>query len=98
MVVSGARHGNAKQVLVFVNRLDDRAQEQKELRVLLRSGAGVKKVLSGVGGNRPVVVLSASVHSGKGLFVQQANHSVLGGDLAHHFHRKLVVVAGDVGR
>ena len=42
-------------------------------------------------------MLAAAVHAFKGLFVLQADQTVLGGDLAHHLHGQQVVVDGYVG-
>ena len=74
VVVAGGGDGDAEQILIIVNRLNDGAQEQQELRVLIGSVARLEKVYAGVGGNGPVVVLAAAVDAGKGLFMQQADH------------------------
>ena len=48
---------------------------------------GSKDVYKRQGGaHGPVVVLAAAVHAFKGLLVLQADQTVLGCDLAHHFH------------
>ena len=43
-------------------------------------------------------MLAVSVYTGKGLFMQQADQTVLGSDLLHDLHGELVVVGCDVGR
>ena len=97
VVVSGRCNRDPEQILIFVDRLDNGAKEQKELSVFVRSLARLKKVYSGVGGNRPVVMLTASVYSGKGLFMQQALHVMTLGDLFHDLHGQLVVIGRYVG-
>ena len=98
VVVARGGHGDAQQVLVLVDGLDDRAEEEQELRVLIRGGAGLEQVLSVVGGDGPVVVLARAVDAVEGLFVQQADHVVVRGDLLHDLHGELVVVGRDVRR
>ena len=71
---------------------NSRKQEQEQ-RVLARLLAGVEQVFPAFGGQGPVVVLTAAVHSGKGLFMQQAYHAVLGGYALHQLHYKLVMVS-----
>ena len=97
VVVARRGHGHAQQILILVHGLDHRAEEQQELGVLIGRFAGLKQVHAGVGGQRPVVVLAAAVDAGEGLFVQQAHHAVLAGDLLHQLHGDLVVIGGDVG-
>ena len=97
MVVAGAGHRDAQQILVLIHALDDSRQKQQELGVFLRLLAGVQQVLARVGGEGPVVVFAAAVNALKGLFVQQAHQAVLGGHVLHGFHGQLVVVGGHVG-
>ena len=96
MVVRRRCHGYAEQVLIIVDRFDHRDKKEKELRIFVRSFAGLEKVGARVRRDRPVVVLSGAVDSRERLFVEQADHSVLTRDLLHHFHRELVVIAGYV--
>ena len=58
MVVARRGDGDAKQVLVFVNGLDDGAQEGEELRVFVRRVAGREEVQAPVRSEGPVVVLT----------------------------------------
>ena len=96
VIVCGRRHADAQHILIVVHGLNDRAQEQQELRVFRRCLAGLKQVHAGVGGQRPVVVLAGTVDAGKRLFMQQADHAVARGHLLHDLHRQLVLVSGDV--
>ena len=97
MVVARRGNGDAQQVLVFVYRLDDCAQEQQELGVFVGGFAGLQQVYAGIGGDGPVVVLAAAVDTVEGLLVEQAHQAVALGHLAHHLHGQLVVIGGDVG-
>ena len=97
VVVARRGHGNAQQVLIIVNGLNNGAQEQQELRVLTRRFAGFEQVDACVGRDRPVVVLAGAVDARKGLFVQQTDHAVLAGDLLQQLHGQLVVVGGNIG-
>ena len=96
VIVPGRSHAQAQHILIIIHCLDHRAQKQQELRVLRRGVTGFKQVHTGIRGDRPVVVLAAAVDPGKRLFMQQANHVVLAGDLLHQLHGELVVVGGDV--
>ena len=58
MVVARRGDGDAKQVLVFVNGLDDGAQEGEELCVFVRRVAGREEVQAPVRREGPVVVLT----------------------------------------
>ena len=42
-------------------------------------------------------MLAAAVDAGKGLFLEQAHQTVLGGHLLHDLHGQLILVGGDVG-
>ena len=66
-----ARTGNrdTEQILIFVDRLDNGDQEEKELCVFIRRCAGIEQVLSLIGGNRPVVMLAAAVDTGERFFM-----------------------------
>ena len=96
MIVAGSGHRGPQQVGVLVHSLDDGGQEHQELQVLHGGVTGIQQVLLG-GGQGPVVVLAAAVHAFKGLFMLQADQTVLGGDLLHHLHGQQVVVDGHVG-
>ena len=96
VIVCGRRHADAQHILIVIHGLNDRAQEQQELRVFRRCLAGLKQVHAGVRDQRPVIVLAGAVDAGKRLFMQQADHAVARGHLLHDLHRQLVLVGGDV--
>ena len=96
VIVAGSGHGNAEQILVIVNRLDHRAQEEQELRVFIRRIARFEEVCAGIRRYRPVVVLAAAVYAGKRFFVEQAHHMVLFSHFLHNFHCQLVVIRRNV--
>ena len=58
----------------------------------------IEQVLSSVGGDRPVVVLSGAIDPCKRLFMEQADKVVPFGNPLHQFHGQLVVVRSDIGR
>ena len=96
VIVCGRRHADAQHILIVIHGLNDRTQEQQELRVFRRCLAGLKQVHAGVRDQRPVIVLARAVDAGKRLFMQQADHAVARGHLLHDLHRQLVLVSGDV--
>ena len=97
VIVAGAGHGNAKQILVFIHRLDNGSQEQKELGIFRRRFAGIEQIHTCIGGDGPVVMLTAAVHTGKRLFMKQADQIVLARRALHNLHSQLVVIGGDIG-
>ena len=97
MVVARRGHADAHEILIVVDGLDHRAEEEQEQGVLRRGLAGLEKVDARVGDDGPVVVLAGAVDAREGLLVQQAYHAVLSRDALHELHRELVVVGGDVG-
>ena len=97
VVVAGGGHGGAQQPLIIVHGLDHRHKEQQELRVLVGRLARGQQIDAGVGGDGPVIVLAAAVDAGKGLLMEQAHQTVLGGHPLHNLHGQLVVVGGNVG-
>ncbi len=94
--VAGFGDGGAQQVRVFVHGLDRGAEQGEEDGVFLRAGTRVEQAAVTGGGEGPVVVLAGAVHAGEGLFMQQADHVMLVGGLAEHFHDQHVVVHGQV--
>ena len=94
--VSGFGDGGAQQVRVFVHGLDRGAEQGEEDGVFLRAGTRVEQAAVTGRGEGPVVVLAGAVHAGEGLFMQQADHVMLVGGLAEHFHDQHVVVHGQV--
>ena len=98
VVVAGAGCGDPHQIRVLVHSLDHSHEKYQELDVLGRCFAGIQKVLPGVGGDGPVVVLAASIDPLKGFLMEQADQPVFVRYFLHHFHGKLVVVHRHVGR
>ena len=97
VIIACSCHRYAQKILIIVHGLDDGAQEQQELCVFIGGRSGRKKILSGVGGDGPVVVLTAAIDSGKRLFVEQADKPMPGSYLLHDLHGELIVVGGDIG-
>ena len=90
-------HAAAQHLLILVHALDEGRQKQQELCVLTGGASGLEEVLTGIRGQRPVVVLAAAVDPGKGLFVEQAHQIVAVGHFLQKLHGQLIVVAGAVG-
>ena len=97
MIVGCGGDREAQHILIIVHRLQYRAEEQQELGVFIWRISRLEQVDARVRHDRPVVVLAAAVDTRKGLFMQQADHVVLAGDLLHQLHCQLVVIGGDVG-
>ena len=72
------------------------AEYQKELNILMRRLARIQQVDAVVCGERPVVVLTGTIHAGKGLLMKQALQTVLLGHPFQGLHDDLVVVDGHV--
>ena len=73
VVVARGCHGKPQKILIVIDRFQDRAQEQQELRVFVRRIARRQQICAFVGGDGPVVVLAAAVDAGERFFVQQAD-------------------------
>ncbi len=98
MVVRRCGNGDAEEVLIFVDSLDDGGEEEEELRVFVRCLAGLKQVCTRVGCHRPVVVLAAAVDAFERLLVQEADHIVFLRNFLHQVHCEMVVVNSDICR
>ena len=96
-IVAGIGHAAAQHVLIFIHALNKRGEEQQELCVLTGGIAGLEEILTTVGAQRPVIMLTAAVDTLKGLFVEQAHEIVARCHGLEHLHRQLIVIAGDVG-
>ena len=96
MIVACCSYGKSQKVLIIVHCLDDCRKEQQELCVLGRSLARREKILALIGGYGPVIVLARTVHSCKGLFVEETHKIVAESYLLHHFHSELIVVCSDI--
>ncbi len=98
MVVARGRDREPEQILIVVDRLNDRAQEEEELRVFVRRFARRHEIDARVGRNRPVVVLAGTVDARERLFMKEAHKSVARRDLLHDFHHELVLIGRYVRR
>ena len=92
VVVTCACNRDTEQILILVNRLDNGTKEQKELCIFAWRFARLQQVSACVCGKGPVVMLTATVHTCKWLFVEQANKAVLLCHSLHKLHCELVVV------
>ena len=97
VIVSSCCHGNAEQILIVVHCLDHSAQKQQELGIFIGRFPRRQKVDPLIRRHRPVIMLAASVYSGKRLLVEKAYQTVLCRHLLHHFHGQLVMVRCDIG-
>ena len=97
VVVSRTGYGNANQIRIFVNRLDDRHQKYEKLDIFGGGTAGIKQVCACIGDHGPVVMLAGTVDALKRFLVQKAYESVSVSHFLHHFHGQLVMVYRDVG-
>jgi len=96
-IVSGSGYGGQQDVRVIMHRLDYRDQKEQKLEVVHGLFTRIQEVVSFGILEAPVVVFSASVDSGKGLFVQQQFHIGFSRAQPHQFHQQQVMIAGDVG-
>ena len=89
-----ARHGSthAQKACMLIHSLHHGRQHQQEHVVALRRLARAEQVVSGVRRQRPVVVLAASVHARKRLFMQQAYKAVAQGNLFHDVHDEHILI------
>ena len=71
-------------------------QHQKELHVLMGRLARVQKIDAVIRGQGPVIVLSGTIHSRKGLLMQQTLKAMLVGHLFQGLHNQLIVVHSHV--
>ena len=93
MIVAGRGNGGTQELLIVIDGLDHRGEEDDELQVVERGVARVEQVL-GLGAKRPVVVLARTVDALEGLLVQQADQVVAGGDELHLLHHDQILVDG----
>ena len=83
---------------MLVQRTDDRAEENKELRIFMRRLAGIEQIAQFRIAYRIIDVLARTVYAMKRLLVQQTGQPVLAGLLAQYGHDQLVVIAGQIGQ
>ena len=93
MIVAGRGNGGTQELLIVIDGLDHRGEEDDELQVVERGVARIEQVL-GLGAERPVVVLTRTVDALEWLLVQQADQVMAGGDELHLLHHDQVLVDG----
>ena len=81
---------------MLVGSLDHCRKEQKELHILMRLLAGLHEVLTRIGNERPVIMLTGTVNTCKRLFMKQTCKTMSGCDLLHALHHQLVMVGLDI--
>ena len=96
VIVSRAGDRGPQHILILVHCLDHAHQEKQELRALVRAVPRLHQIVTGIRGQAPVIVFSASVHALERFFVQKAHQPVPAGHLFHDFHGQLIMVAGHV--
>ena len=93
MVVAGRGNGGTQELLIVIDGLDHRGEEDDELQVVERGVARIEQIL-GLGAKRPVVVLARTVDALERLLVQQADQVVAGGNELHLLHHDQILVDG----
>ena len=96
-VIRFGRNGETQNILIIIHCLYHSAKHQKETRIFGRRISRLEKIFSLVCGNGPVVVFPTPIDPFKRLFMEEADHVILSGDLLHCLHGKLVVVDCYVG-
>ena len=96
VVIARGCYGSSEQILVLVDSLNDRREEELEGDVVLGVLSGAEEVLAGICAERPVVMLARAVNAREGLLVEQADEAVLFGGFLHNLHCQLVVVVRDI--
>ena len=69
MIVAGRGNGGTQELLIVIDGLDHRGEEDDELQVVERGVARIEQIL-GLGAKRPVIVLARTVDALEGLLVQ----------------------------
>ena len=93
MVIAGRGNRGTQELLIVIDGLDHRGEEDDELQVVERGVTRIEQIL-GLGAERPVVVLARTVDALERLLVQQADQVVAGGDELHLLHHDQVLVDG----
>ncbi len=96
VVVARRSDASTEQICVIVDGFDRVHEEREELQVGFRVLARCQQVHACVGAQRPVVVLSGTVHTCEWLFVKQYAEIVLARRFFHDIHQQEVVVVGEV--
>ena len=96
VVVSRAGSRQTKKLCVVINSLDHSGKCQKEQLVLMWFLARIQKVDSGIGYDRPVVMLTGTVYTCKWLLMKQTLKIMSLSYLFHQLHNKLVMIGRDI--
>ena len=94
--VGSADDGGFQQPVVAEHAHQCLHNESDEAEVVFGRLSGCVEQAAVVCREAPVVVLAASVDTGKGLFVEQTAEAVFAGNVAHQTHDEHVVVYGQV--
>ena len=87
----------SQKLSVVVYCCQNRCQEELELEICLRMLTWIDEVLALVCWDRPVVVLTWTIYTGKWLLMEYALKVMLCSDLLHGCHNQMVLICGDVG-
>ena len=82
---------------MLVDGFHHRTQEHQELHVGVGLVLRIKQVDSGIGADRPVVVLARTVHPGERLLVHQAHEAMARGGGTQDMHGEHLVIDRDIG-
>ena len=85
-----------QKILIFIDCLYNSSKEHQKSQVVVRIVSGVKQINTGIGGNRPIVMLTAAVYTMERFFVEKTSKTVSLCNLLHHFHSELVVVGSRI--
>ena len=97
MRVGGTGNGSLQQGIVLLDGSQYIHEEGDELEIPPGILARCQQLDTGVRSQRPVVVLSGTVHPLEGFFVQKHHKIVLARNFGHQVHHKLVLVVGQIG-
>ena len=96
MGVGGGDDGGFQQTVVVIHGFQRLHDERDKTQVVERGLAGRVEKDAGVGAQRPVVVLAASVDAFKRFLVEKAAEAVLAGHTFHNRHHQHVMVNGEI--
>ena len=97
VVIACGSNRATEKILIFIHTGNKGSQEQEEPGVLAGGLAGAEQISSRIRCQRPVVVLTGAIHTGKRFLMEQTHKIVLGSALFHDLHDQLVAVTGSVG-
>ena len=90
VVIPGRCHRHPQQILILIDSLEHRDKEEEELCIILRAIARLKDIRALIGAERPVVMLSRTIHPCKWLLMKQTCKSMALSNLLHDLHRELI--------